>query len=96
MLQHVLLALFLIGIPFAYAVNNTEIECDIPNPTGHCYYPLKQSENATYTSNLVMVDDHRDVSIYLGLPLLGVLSGIILVAVLILFGKDISKFIKKQ
>ena len=87
MLQHVLLALCLIGIPFAYAVNNTEIECDIPNPTGHCYYPLKQSENANYTSNLVMVDDHRNVSINFAWPLFLVVGGVAAVIVAITIRK---------
>ena len=49
MYAHVLLALCLIGIPFAYAQENSEIICDIPDPTGSCYKPVPGGNTTTQT-----------------------------------------------
>jgi len=95
MFQHVLLAVCLIGIPFVYAQENYEIVCEIPDPTGLCYKPVPYGNTTTQTG-FTTEATVTGIGIVGGILILSVLVGIIIFAVLILFGKDISKFIKKQ
>lgn len=86
MYKHVLLALFLIGVPFVYAQENSEILCDIPDPTGHCYQPLTQSENANLTNTFVKITEDPTLTINFGISLfvlIGIGIGLIVVAIVI-------------
>ncbi len=49
MFKHVLLAICFLGIPFVYAQENSEILCDIPDPTGLCYKPVPGGNTTTQT-----------------------------------------------
>ena len=95
MYKHVLLALCLIGIPFVYAQENSEILCDIPNPTGLCYKPVPVGNTTTLTA-FTTEATVTGIGIMGGIVILVVLSGAIAFTVYIIFGKDIARFIKKQ
>jgi len=95
MFKHVLLAICFLGIPFVYAVENTEIVCDIPNPTGLCYKPVPGGNTTTQTG-FTTEATVTGIGIVGGIVVLIVLGAAIAVTVYIIFGKDISKFIKKQ
>jgi len=96
MMKILLILILMVSVPFAYAVNNTEVICDIPDPTGHCYFPLMKSENANFTNKVVMITGPTITQISDAGILLIVLVSSIAVTVGIIFGKDISKFIRKQ
>ncbi len=96
MMKILLILILMVSVPFAYAVNNTEVICDIPNPTGHCYFPLMKNENANFTNKVIMVTGPTITQISDAGILLSVLVCAISITVIIIFGKDISKFIKKQ
>ncbi len=49
MYKHVLLAICFLGIPFVFAQENSEILCDIPDPTGLCYKPVQGGNTTTLT-----------------------------------------------
>ena len=86
----------MVSVPFASAVNNTEVICDIPDPTGHCYFPLMKNENANFTNTVVMVTVPTITQLSDAGILLIVLVSAIAVTVGIIFGKDISRLIKKR
>jgi len=75
---------------------NSELVCENPDSEGFCFKLLSQTENANITNTFEMVTGPTITQISDAGILLIVLVASITVTVLIIFGKDISRLIKKH
>ena len=72
------------GIPFVYAQENSEIICDVPDPTGHCYNPVPQGNN---TYHMGSSTEASVTGINFGIPIVVIVGGVVAIVVVLTLRK---------